>query len=202
MAPNAVQQHKTVLSSASRPKQIRRLKLPQRNFHRLRLGRVCVAAEGSAGEAQVAQLVAIDSVHQLDGDHQLGQKAATRRVQRRRQQLTYKVSAIAAASGVSALAVLATYYKFSHHLTGLEAAFPWKDMIGTLALVVGGVVGMEMWARWAHRALWHDFQPGWALHKSHHEPRIGPFEVGSLDAVQDGWVTCNSFAAALWLCAA
>jgi hypothetical protein len=50
-------------------------------------------------------------------------------------------------------------------------------MCGTLALVVGGVVGMEMWARWAHRALWHDFAPGWALHKSHHEPRIGPFEV-------------------------
>lgn len=37
--------------------------------------------------------------------------------------------------------------------------------------------GMEMWARYAHKALWHDFQPGWALHKSHHEPRIGPFEV-------------------------
>jgi beta-carotene 3-hydroxylase len=60
-----------------------------------------------------------------------------------------------------------------------DAAFPWADMCGTLALVVGGVVGMEMWARWAHRALWHDFQPGWALHKSHHEPRIGPFEVGT-----------------------
>jgi hypothetical protein len=37
---------------------------------------------------------------------------------------------------------------------------------------------MELWARWAHKALWHDFQPGWALHKSHHEPRLGPFEVG------------------------
>jgi hypothetical protein len=24
---------------------------------------------------------------------------------------------------------------------------------------------------------WHDFQPGWALHQSHHEPRIGPIEV-------------------------
>lgn len=49
----------------------------------------------------------------------------------------------------------------------------------TLALVVGGVFGMEMYARWAHKALWHDFEPGWALHKSHHEPRIGPFEVSS-----------------------
>ena len=36
---------------------------------------------------------------------------------------------------------------------------------------------MEMWARYAHKALWHDYEPGWALHKSHHEPRTGPFEV-------------------------
>lgn len=101
----------------------------------------------------------------------------TPRISSCRQQLTYQMSAIAATTGVSALAVLATYYKFSHHMTGPDAAFPWADMAGTLALVFGGVVGMEMWARWAHRALWHDFAPGWALHKSHHEPRIGPFEV-------------------------
>ncbi len=37
--------------------------------------------------------------------------------------------------------------------------------------------GMEMYARFAHKVLWHDFEPGWALHKSHHEPRTGPFEV-------------------------
>ncbi len=36
---------------------------------------------------------------------------------------------------------------------------------------------MEMWARYAHKALWHDYEPGWALHKSHHVPRVGPFEV-------------------------
>lgn len=42
---------------------------------------------------------------------------------------------------------------------------------------------MEMWARWAHRALWHDFQPGWALHKSHHEPRVGPFEDNDIFAI-------------------
>ena len=37
--------------------------------------------------------------------------------------------------------------------------------------------GMEMYARFAHKVLWHDFEPGWALHKSHHEPRTGPFVV-------------------------
>jgi beta-carotene 3-hydroxylase len=95
----------------------------------------------------------------------------------RRQQITYQVSAIAATTGVSALAILATYYKFSRHMTGPDSPFPWLDMAGTLMLVVGGVAGMEMWARWAHKVLWHDFQPGWALHKSHHVPRVGPFEV-------------------------
>jgi beta-carotene 3-hydroxylase len=56
-------------------------------------------------------------------------------------------------------------------------------MACTLALVFGGVVGMEMYARWAHRALWHDFAPGWALHKSHHEPRTGPFEANDVYAI-------------------
>ena len=46
-----------------------------------------------------------------------------------------------------------------------------------------GQVGMEMWARYAHKALWHDFAPGWALHKSHHVPRTGPFEDNDIFAV-------------------
>eukprot|EP00775_Hariotina_reticulata_P001486 gene1486-1826_t len=111
------------------------------------------------------------------------QKMQSRRQQRRKQQLTYQISAIAATTGVSALAVLATYYKFSKHMTGPDMAFPWLDMAGTLALVIGGVVGMEMWARWAHKALWHDAAAGWALHKSHHEPRVGPFEKNDLYAI-------------------
>jgi hypothetical protein len=63
-------------------------------------------------------------------------------------------------------------------MTGPRPAPPHRvDMAATLALVAGGAFGMEMWARYAHKALWHDFTPGWALHKSHHEPRTGPFEV-------------------------
>ena len=45
--------------------------------------------------------------------------------------------------------------------------------------------GMEMYARYAHRILWHEFQPGWALHKSHHEPRTGPFEANDIYAVMN-----------------
>ena len=44
-------------------------------------------------------------------------------------------------------------------------------------------IGMELWAQYAHKALWHNFEPGWALHKSHHVPRIGPFEDNDVFAV-------------------
>lgn len=40
-----------------------------------------------------------------------------------------------------------------------------------------------MYARWAHKVLWHDNPLGWALHKSHHEPRAGPFEANDVFAV-------------------
>lgn len=42
---------------------------------------------------------------------------------------------------------------------------------------------MEMYARWVHRALWHDTPSGWAIHKSHHEPRVGAFEANDVYAL-------------------
>jgi len=45
---------------------------------------------------------------------------------------------------------------------------------------------MEMWARYAHKSLWHDHPSGWALHKSHHEPRTGPFEANDIFAIING----------------
>jgi beta-carotene 3-hydroxylase len=148
------------------------------------------------------------------GSGLLAQRAALRRAQRQAEQIGYQMSAVAASVGVTSVAVVATYYKFSREVSLLAfraaetaqqaaldagasadaaaraaaaaaaaAPFPWVDMAGTLALVVGGVVGMEMWARWAHKALWHDAPAGWALHKSHHEPRVGPFEANDLFAV-------------------
>lgn len=44
-------------------------------------------------------------------------------------------------------------------------------------------IGMELWAQFAHKALWHDYEPGWKLHKSHHVPREGPFEDNDVFAV-------------------
>ena len=45
----------------------------------------------------------------------------------------------------------------------------------------GFVYGMEMWARWAHRDLWHASL--WNLHESHHIPREGPFEKNDIFAI-------------------
>ncbi|KAF6265617.1 beta-carotene hydroxylase [Scenedesmus sp. NREL 46B-D3] len=149
-----------------------------------RITQLRAAADESVQQDAASQIA--QNAQELAQSIELAQKSASKRLQRRRQQLTYQASAIAATTGVGALAILATYYKFVYHMGGSpDAAFPWADMCGTLALVVGGVVGMEMWARWAHRALWHDFVPGWALHKSHHEPRIGPFEANDVYAIMN-----------------
>lgn len=94
----------------------------------------------------------------------------------------YQISAIGATSLVGSMAICATYYRFFYHLQD-GGEFPWVEFAATLSLVCGGVVGMEMYARWAHKALWHDFEPAWALHKSHHEPRTGPFELNDIYAV-------------------
>ncbi|XP_023156751.1 beta-carotene hydroxylase isoform X1 [Zea mays] len=61
-------------------------------------------------------------------------------------------------------------------------AIPVTEMVGTFALSVGAAVGMEFWARWAHRALWHASL--WHMHESHHRARDdGPFELNDVFAI-------------------
>ncbi|ONH99772.1 hypothetical protein PRUPE_6G049800 [Prunus persica] len=63
--------------------------------------------------------------------------------------------------------------KKSERFTYLVAAggnVPLSEMLGTFALSVGAAVGMEFWARWAHKALWHAY--GICT-----RPREGPFEL-------------------------
>ncbi|XP_019451984.1 PREDICTED: beta-carotene 3-hydroxylase 1, chloroplastic-like [Lupinus angustifolius] len=92
---------------------------------------------------------------------------------------TYLVAALMSSLGFTSLAVLSVYYRFSWQMEGGEV--PWAEMFGTFALAVGAAVGMEYWARWAHRALWHDSL--WNMHESHHRPRDGPFEVNDVFAI-------------------
>ncbi|CBI22660.3 unnamed protein product, partial [Vitis vinifera] len=77
------------------------------------------------------------------------------------------------------MAVMAVYYRFSWQMEGGEV--PLSEMFGTFALSVGAAVGMEFWARWAHKALWHASL--WHMHESHHKPREGPFELNDVFAI-------------------
>jgi beta-carotene 3-hydroxylase len=53
-------------------------------------------------------------------------------------------------------------------------------LVGPVIFVLT-VIGMEGFAYVAHRWIMHG--PGWFLHKSHHEPRPGMFELNDLYAV-------------------
>jgi len=111
-------------------------------------------------------------------------KSLERRIQRKREQASYQFAALAATTGIVALATFATYYRIAWHLDH-DDKFPYLELASTLLLVAGGMVGMEMYARWAHKALWHENEWGWALHRSHHEPRIGPFEANDVFAIMN-----------------
>lgn len=108
-----------------------------------------------------------------------------RSMKKQEEQASYQMSALLATSGVMALAICATYWRFSWHMRA-DSESAWIEMACTLLLVFGGVAGMEAYARFAHKSLWHDFEPGWALHKSHHEPRTGPFEANDIFAIANG----------------
>lgn len=136
----------------------------------------------STSQLQRSATAVVDVVEEVVAPKHLAEKRLKRKQQKAREQTVYKVSAIAASAAVIALAVGAVHYRFMWHMKqGHE--FPTAEALATFCLTIGGIVGMEMWARWAHKTLWHDFLPGWKLHKSHHEPRTGPFEDNDVFAI-------------------
>ncbi|KAJ8752935.1 hypothetical protein K2173_008670 [Erythroxylum novogranatense] len=126
---------------------------------------------------------------QMDtGEEQVPEKAnnqiltprvAERLARKRSERFTYLVAAVMSSFGITSMAVMAVYYRFHWQMEGGEVPFP--EMFGTFALAVGAAVGMEFWARWAHRALWHASL--WHMHESHHRPREGPFELNDVFAI-------------------
>ncbi|XP_024011971.1 beta-carotene 3-hydroxylase 2, chloroplastic [Eutrema salsugineum] len=109
------------------------------------------------------------------------QKAERKKSER----FTYLIAAIMSSFGITSMAIMAVYYRFSWQmkfcfdLKGSEVSV--SEMFGTFALSVGAAVGMEFWARWAHRALWHASL--WNMHESHHKPREGAFELNDVFAI-------------------
>ncbi|XP_016898856.1 beta-carotene hydroxylase 2, chloroplastic isoform X3 [Cucumis melo] len=72
----------------------------------------------------------------------------------------YLIAAIVSSFGITSMAAIAVYYRFSSQI--ME-------------------VGMEFWARWAHKELWHASL--WDMHESHHKPRVGAFEKNDVFAI-------------------
>ncbi|KAL6990490.1 Phospholipase A2 crotoxin acid subunit CA [Sarracenia purpurea var. burkii] len=105
--------------------------------------------------------------------------AVEKLARKKSERFTYLVAAVMSSFGITSMAVLSVYYRFSWQMEGGE--IPYSEMFGTFALSVGAAVGMEYWARWAHRALWHDSL--WHMHESHHRPREGPFELNDVFAI-------------------
>lgn len=135
------------------------------------LTRLRAQADGGAGSnAATAQ------------EQQLAAQRAERAAARKREQMTYQFAAIAATTLITATAGFATYYRIVWHLSNGDA-FPYLELAATLALTAGAAFGMEMYARWVHKDMWHDNPVGWILHKSHHEPRTGPFEANDIYAL-------------------
>lgn len=125
---------------------------------------------------------AIDAVTSSTAEEERAAKRRALKIQRDREQLMYRTSAIAASALFIGMAVAATYYRFFFHARG---TFPVTEFWCTLFFIGGGMVMMEMYARWAHRVLWHEFGAGWAVHKSHHVAREGPFEANDIFAVMN-----------------
>ncbi|KAK4436272.1 Beta-carotene hydroxylase 2, chloroplastic [Sesamum alatum] len=98
---------------------------------------------------------------------------------KRSERFTYLVAAVMSSFGITSMSIMAVYYRFAWQMEGGE--IPYAEMIGTFALSVGAAVGMEFWARWAHKALWHASL--WHMHESHHKPREGPFELNDVFAI-------------------
>eukprot|EP00268_Persea_americana_P005642 TRINITY_DN1190_c1_g1_i2.p1 TRINITY_DN1190_c1_g1~~TRINITY_DN1190_c1_g1_i2.p1 ORF type:complete len:347 (+),score=22.32 TRINITY_DN1190_c1_g1_i2:106-1041(+) len=106
-------------------------------------------------------------------------RLAEKLARKRSEQSTYLIAAIMSTFGITSMAIAAVYLRFSWQMEDGEV--PLSEMFGTFALSVGAAVGMEFWARWAHRALWHASL--WHMHESHHRPREGPFELNDVFAI-------------------
>ncbi|XP_065869268.1 beta-carotene 3-hydroxylase 1, chloroplastic-like isoform X1 [Euphorbia lathyris] len=138
---------------------------------------ICFVLEDAKQSAPVENPVGKEAE---DVNYQILTPLVTERLARKRsERSTYFVAAVMSTFGITSMAVLACYYRFYWQMEGGEV--PLAEMFGTFSLSVGAAVGMEFWARWAHRALWHASL--WDMHESHHRPREGPFELNDVFAI-------------------
>ncbi|KAJ0098511.1 hypothetical protein Patl1_20208 [Pistacia atlantica] len=141
---------------------------------------VCFVLEEKKQTTQIENFREANEITSNDMDSQISATRVAEKLARKKsERFTYLVAAVMSSLGITSMAVMAVYYRFSWQMEGGEV--PFSEMFGTFALSVGAAVGMEFWARWAHEALWHASL--WHMHESHHKPREGPFELNDVFAI-------------------
>ncbi|KAK4363034.1 hypothetical protein RND71_018275 [Anisodus tanguticus] len=143
--------------------------------------RICFVLEDEKLDTTQSEIEAIKGQIdvEINEEENLAVRLAEKLVRKRSERFTYLVAAVMSSLGITSMAVMAVYYRFSWQMEGEEV--PFSEMFGTFALSFGAAVGTEFWARWAHRALWHASL--WHMHESHHRPREGPFELNDIFAI-------------------
>ncbi|KAJ8554386.1 hypothetical protein K7X08_025064 [Anisodus acutangulus] len=143
--------------------------------------RICFVLEDEKLDTTQSEIEAIkDQIDvEINEEENLAVRLAEKLARKRSERFTYLVAAVMSSLGITSMAVMAVYYRFSWQMEGEEV--PFSEMFGTFALSFGAAVGTEFWARWAHRALWHASL--WHMHESHHRPREGPFELNDIFAI-------------------
>nr|CAC06712.1 beta-carotene hydroxylase [Narcissus pseudonarcissus] len=154
---------------------------PIRNRRKRSKSTVFFASDVDVGKSNGGDGI-VDKIERLKKQEQLmiSKSRTTERMERKRsERTTYLIAAMMSSLGITSMAIVSVYYRFAWQME--EGEIPVTEMLGTFALSVGAAVGMEFWARWAHRALWHASL--WHMHESHHKPRDGPFELNDVFAV-------------------
>ncbi|GLU24311.1 hypothetical protein SLE2022_402550 [Rubroshorea leprosula] len=140
---------------------------------------VCFVVEEKKQNPQIETIPEEGSDGIKDAQILMPPHVAEKLARKRSERITYLVAAVMSSFGITSMAIMAVYYRFSWQMEGGEV--PLSEMFGTFSLSVGAAVGMEFWARWAHKALWHASL--WHMHESHHRPREGPFELNDVFAI-------------------
>ncbi|XP_057425361.1 beta-carotene hydroxylase 2, chloroplastic-like [Lotus japonicus] len=146
---------------------------------RIRGFTVCILTEGPKPGIQIKTEEEEEPPPNIVIPQIMSARVAEKLARKKSERFTYLVAAVMSSLGVTSMAILAVYYRFSWQMEGGQ--IPMSEMFGTFALSVGAAVGMEFWARWAHKALWHASL--WHMHESHHRPREGPFELNDVFAI-------------------
>jgi len=126
-------------------------------------------------------------------------RKARTKAEREQSAESYEWSAWASSCGITSIAITATYFRIIREVDLNGGVFPVAELVAQLALIAGAAVGMEFYARYAHKHLWHASwwsmsnkyrrewnRPIWLLHESHHLPREGAFEANDVFALVNG----------------